>query len=152
MEARLRRALPADRERIGELFLEMLRSIYHTRDVQGYGEHDLDRFFAGGEKWICLAEEDGAVTAFLSIEVHREDPDYLYLDDLSVTEQSRGRGIGTMLIRRAEDYARELSIPVLVLHVEKENAGARRLYERLGYVPFGEDGTRPRMIKKLWEE
>ena len=152
MEAAFRRAFPADRERIGELFKEMLRSIYRTDEVQGYGEHDLDRFFGDGEDWICLAEEEGAVTAFLSIEVHREDRDYLYLDDLSVTEKSRGRGIGTRLIGQAEDYARELSIPVLVLHVEKENTGARRLYERLGFVPFGEDGTRQRMIKKLWED
>lgn len=149
METRLRRAVPADRERIGELFLEMLRSIYHTGEVQGYGEHDLDRFFDGGEDWICLAEEEGAVTAYLSIEVHREGRDFLYLDDLSVTGQSRGRGLGTRLIGRAEDYARELRIPVLVLHVEKENTGARRLYERLGFVPFGEDGTRQRMIKRL---
>lgn len=149
MEARLRRALPADRERIGELFLEMLRSIYRTDEVRGYGEHDLDHYFDSGEDWICLAEEEGEVTAFLSIEVHREDPDYLYLDDLSVTEKSRGRGIGTRLIGQAEAYARELSIPVLVLHVEKENTVARRLYERLGFIPYGENGTRIRMIKLL---
>ena len=152
MEARYRKAVPADRERINALFLEMLRSIYHTDPVRGYGEHDLDRFFDRGEDWICLAEEDGAVTAFLSIEVHREGPDYLYLDDLSVTEASRSRGLGSHLIQVAEDYARELIIPVLVLHVERENTGARRLYERLGFVPHGEDGTRLRMIRKLWEE
>jgi ribosomal protein S18 acetylase RimI-like enzyme len=147
-----REALPSDRDRIGELFLEMLRSIYRTDPVRGYGEHDLDRFFDRGEDWICLAEENGQIRAFLSIEVHRERPDFVYLDDLSVTEASRGHGIGTRLIRRAEDYARELSIPVLVLHVERENRGARRLYERLGFVPYGENGTRLRMIKKLWEE
>ena len=152
MEARYRRAVPADRERINALFLEMLRSIYRTDPVRGYGEHDLDRFFDRGEDWICLAEEEGEVTAFLSIEVHREGPDYLYLDDLSVTEASRSRGIGSRLIRIAEDYARELKIPVLLLHVERENTGARRLYERLGYVPHGADGTRIRMIKRVGEE
>ena len=152
MEARYRKAVPADRGRIDALFLEMLRSIYHTDPVRGYGEHDLDRFFDRGEDWICLAEEDGAVTAFLSVEVHREGPDYLYLDDLSVTEASRSLGLGSHLIQVAEDYARELKIPVLVLHVEQENTGARRLYERLGYVPHGADGTRIRMIKRFGEE
>jgi ribosomal protein S18 acetylase RimI-like enzyme len=151
MEIRYRKAVPADRGRIDALFLEMLRSIYHTDQVQGYGEHDLDRFFDRGEDRNILAEEAGEVRAFLSIEVHREDPDYLYLDDLSVTEASRGRGLGTRLIRIAEDYARELSIPVLVLHVERENTGARRLYERLGFLPYGETDTRLRMIKKLEE-
>ncbi len=152
MAIRLRRAVPSDRERIGALFAEMLRSIYRCDEVRGLGEQDLDRFFSGGEDWICLAEEAGEVTAFLSIEVHREGPDYVYLDDLSVTEKSRGRGIGSRLIRTAEDWADQLGIPVLVLHVEKANAGARRLYERLGYSPFGEEGTRLRMIKKLREE
>ncbi len=151
MEVLLRKAVPADRDRIDALFQEMLRSIYHTDQVRGYGEHDLDRFFDRGEDWICLAEENGQIRAFLSIEVHRERPDFVYLDDLSVTEASRGHGIGTRLILRAEDYARQLNIPVLVLHVERENHGARRLYERLGFLPHGETDTRLRMIKNLEE-
>ena len=152
MGTRFRRALPEDRERIGALFEEMLRSIYRCDQVRGLGEQDLDRFFSGGEDWICLAEEDGEVTAFLSIEVHREGPDYVYLDDLSVTEKSRGRGIGSRLIRIAEEYAGELGIPQLALHVEKTNGGARRLYERLGYSPFRDEGSRLCMVKRLSEE
>lgn len=44
MEYKIRIAVPEDEEKIRELFLEMLRTIYHTDDVKGYGEGDLDRF------------------------------------------------------------------------------------------------------------
>ena len=43
MNYRIRTAVPADEARIRELFLEMLRTIYRTDDVKGYGEGDLDR-------------------------------------------------------------------------------------------------------------
>ena len=37
MEYKIRTAVPADEEKIRELFLEMLRTIYQTDDVKGYG-------------------------------------------------------------------------------------------------------------------
>ena len=41
----------------------------------------------------------------------------------------------------------ENDIDVLVLHVEKSNEDAYRLYERLGYNSDKEEGSRLRMIK-----
>ena len=43
MGYKIRTAVPADEGKIRELFLEMLRTIYHTDDVKGYGDGDLDR-------------------------------------------------------------------------------------------------------------
>ena len=34
MEYKIRRAVPADEQRIRELFIEMLNAIYHTQDVE----------------------------------------------------------------------------------------------------------------------
>lgn len=146
----LRKAVPADRERIGELFLAMLRSVCRTEDVQGYEEGYPDRFFDGGEDWICVAQGRDGVLAYLSIEVHRETEDRLYLDDLSVAAPYRGAGIGTALLRRAEDYARELGVPAVMLHVERTNAGALRLYERLGYRALRGEGSRLLMGKTVF--
>ena len=36
MEYKIRRAVPADEQRIRELCIEMLNAIYHTQDVKGY--------------------------------------------------------------------------------------------------------------------
>ena len=91
-----------DSNRINELFIEMLQTIYNTDQVNGYSDGDLDRFFNGRDEWISIAIDDDKIIAFLSIEVHHEDEEYIYLDDLSVTKQYRNNGIGTKLISNAE--------------------------------------------------
>ncbi len=126
----------------------MLRTICHKPDVRGYEPGYLDKFWRGGEDRIYVAG-DPEVAAFLSVEVYREPEAYVYLDDLSVTAACRDRGIGTRLIRTAEDYARELGIGHIVFHVEKTNSSAFRLYERLGYTIHRDDGTRYLMKKDL---
>jgi ribosomal protein S18 acetylase RimI-like enzyme len=45
----------------------------------------------------------------------------------------QGRGTGTALIAAAESLAANWAYAVIGLAVELDNAGARRLYERLGY-------------------
>lgn len=141
------KAQRSDFARINELFIEMLQSIYGTEQVTGYVEGDLDRFFEGAEDWICTVTEAGRIIAFLSIEVHREEQDFLYLDDLSVAAQYRNKGIGSTLIQRAEAYAKAKHIREIRFHVEKENVSALCLYERLGYSVCEEQGSRYLMKK-----
>ena len=147
MAYRIRKAIPEDEQRIRELFIEMLQTIYHTEDVEGYEFGCLDRYWTNGEERILVAE-DGSVVAYLSIEVHHEpDADFIYLDDLSVTESYRGLGIGSALIHEAEVYAQEIGIQHILFHVEKSNTEAFRLYEKLGYIVFRDDGNRYMMKK-----
>lgn len=87
--------------------------------------------------------------AYLSIELHHEPEDYIYLDDLSVSKRYRGNGIGTELLKAAQRFAEEMEIPAIVLHAERTNTGALKLYKRLGYSIAEEENTRLRMIKKL---
>ena len=96
--------------------------------------------------------EDPDVIAFLSVEVHHEERDYIYLDDFSVTKTYRNRGIGSELIHTAEAYAKELRIPAVVLHVEKTNTSAMRFYERMGYTVCRDDGNRYLMVKDIVAE
>ena len=145
----LRPAVREDIPAVSGLFLEMLRTIFRRNDVEGYEEGYLDRYFADGEDRLVVAEAEGKVVGYLAAEVHREEIDYLYFDDLSVSGPYRGRGIGTALIRDAEAYGRKRGIGAFVLHAEKTNDGARRLYERLGYRILDENGTRLRMVKEL---
>ncbi len=148
MSDQIRIAVPADESRIRELFLEMLRTIYHKEDVEGYQDGDLDRFWTGNGDRIYVAE-DKEVIGFLSVEVHHDPVTYLYLDDFSVTGKYRNQGIGSALIREAESYARESGIPAVLLHVEKTNHLAMRFYERYGYEIFRDDGHRYLMKKDI---
>lgn len=149
MSLRYGKAQRSDSERLNELFVEMLKAIYHTGQADGYPEGYLDRFFAGTDEWICTAIENDTVVAFLSIEVHHERGEYIYLDDLSVTSAYRNQGIGTSLIGRAEDYAKEIGMTAVYLHVEKTNIRAYRLYRRLGYTIHEEQENRYLMVKKI---
>ena len=145
----LGKAEKKDSARINELFIEMLQTIYHTDQVDGYSDGDLDRFFDGRDEWISIAIDDDKIIAFLSIEVHHEDEEYIYLDDLSVTKQYRNIGIGTKLIRNAEAYAKDINIHEICFHVEKSNTEAFRLYRRLGYEIYEDQGSRYLMLKSI---
>lgn len=149
MEWKLRPAVREDDGAVKALFIEMLQTIYAREDVTGYDEDALDPYFDGGEDRLLVADSPEGVVAFLGIEVHHDPRDYLYLDDLSVTAAWRNRGIGTALIAAAEAYAAELHIPAVILHVEKSNTSAFRLYERLGFSVLADEGTRYRLIKTL---
>jgi len=60
-----------------------------------------------------------------------------YIQTVCVAPEFRGRGIGTRLVRFAEERAFRDS-PNVFLCVSSFNTGARRLYERLGYGVVGE--------------
>ena len=151
VEYRIRNAVPADERRIRELFLEMLRTIYHTNDVKGYGDGDLDRYWSESQDRIYVAEV-GQVVAFLSVEVHHDPVDHIYLDDFSVTAAYRNKGIGSALICAAEAYAEQIGSRAVILHVEKTNTSAMRFYERSGYSVFRNDGDRFLLKKDMVQE
>ncbi len=148
MEWTIRRAVKNDQSKINELFIEMLQTIYDEKNATGYEEGYLDHFFDNHEDWICVEEINSSVVAYLSIEVHREQENFIYLDDLSVSEKFRGCGIGTELIKTAERFAKEMGVSIITLHVEKSNQSALKLYKRLGYSTVRDEETRLRMIKR----
>ena len=59
--------------------------------------------------------------------------DEFVVDSLAVDPACRGRGVGTALLRKAEERARSIGKRMMSLGVIGENEGAIRLYERLGY-------------------
>ena len=144
MNITYRRAVPADIPAIERLFAEMLASVGDD-ETEGYESGYLDKFFGGGDV-IYVAVSDGEVVGYISVEVY---PDFVYLDDLSVTEAFRGMGIGTKLIKFAERYAADSSVSSAALHVERTNTAARYLYQRLGYAVTDEDESRLKMTKHI---
>lgn len=67
-------------------------------------------------------------------------PDGIRVVDIAVMPTEQGRGIGAAVLRRVLDEADAVGAPV-TLHVVAGNP-ARRLYERLGFVPVSGDGIR----------
>lgn len=92
--------------------------------------------------WITLfvAELDEKIVGLLlvSIATQPDDPifcdrTYATIDELIVTERYRGRGIGRLLMNRAQQWAIDHQARDIELQVWEGNTSARSLYERLGY-------------------
>ena len=126
---------------------------------RGFGEQlprrvEIDRPFALG-RFCVTAEEFGVFareTGFVwtdhlvlaegrpvgRLYVHRR-PAEIRLMDVALLPEARGRGLGTILLRRLMDEA-ECEKKRLTIHVEIFNP-ARRLYDRLGFVPVEDRGV-----------
>ena len=95
---------------------------------------------------VLIAEEDGDRIGFLALLF--DIPDEVTLTEqafvayTAVEPRARGRGVGRALLEEAEIFARAMGRGYLSLMVTDENAPARGLYERSGFV------TERRMMTK----
>ncbi|HML04143.1 MAG TPA: GNAT family N-acetyltransferase [Methanobacterium sp.] len=64
-----------------------------------------------------------------------EDND-LYLASVAVDDSCRGKGIGTLILEKSLELARDMGCKRVVLDVDLKNEGALRLYERFGFKIF----------------
>lgn len=82
---------------------------------------------------LLVAEDESAIVGYASYMTQFSPwgaQDYLYLDDLYVSEAARGRGAGSLLMRRLGTIALERGIGVR-WHVETASA-AQQFYRSLG--------------------
>lgn len=79
-------------------------------------------------------------------ELENRAPGTWYVNVLAVQPPLRGLGLGTKLLRLADEIGRTLGTRGMSVIVSDANAGARQLYERCGYR---ERATRP-MVKDDW--
>ena len=68
----------------------------------------------------------------ITIDIEANDDEY-YIDTLCVSPEARGLGIGTELLKFAEEQAVTLGYSKLSLNVEVEKVKARALYKRIGF-------------------
>jgi ribosomal protein S18 acetylase RimI-like enzyme len=70
-----------------------------------------------------------------------------YINSVATFPEFRGLGVGSKLMRWAEQHVLDLGLRGVSLIVSDANQGARRLYERLGYK---EKASRP-MVREQWQ-
>lgn len=87
-----------------------------------------------------LIEQAGAPIGRLYIEERDAE---LWLIDIALLPERRGRGIGAALLQDLLAHGRALGKPVGLTVVK--NSPARRLYERLGFVAVADGGSYDRM-------
>jgi ribosomal protein S18 acetylase RimI-like enzyme len=97
-------------------------------------------FYKRENSRIFVAEDE--VQAFVGYVFVGESSDMLtglgnfgFIYDIFVEEKFRGKGIGKMLLERAESHCREKSYSRIALMVATVNDSAISLYNRMGFKP-----------------
>jgi len=92
---------------------------------------------AKSEKQILLAIDDerviGVAVCFQGFSTFAGRP-LLNIHDLAVTTDYRGQGVGTLLLDAVAQRAKELGCCRVTLEVDTDNPGAKKLYDRSGFV------------------
>jgi GNAT superfamily N-acetyltransferase len=99
---------------------------------------DTEALFPGGrpsrEQVVLVIEADGEAVGELWVAERRDmSQPCLFVYDIHLEKEHRGRGYGRAAMRFAEEEARRRGLDRVALNVFGRNAVARRLYESLGY-------------------
>lgn len=85
---------------------------------------------------------DGGLDGFLTAQIKRlpphlaaDRPKVGFISELFVRPDARRRGTGRALVEAAFDWFRRADVGSIELHVLVGNAGGRRFWEGLGFVP-----------------
>ena len=94
---------------------------------------------AAGDAAVRVARLDGLLVGVgwwrrYERPTHRPNAD---LEKVGVAAPAQGRGIGAALTAALVGDARAAGIEVLTLDLRCDNAAARRVYDRLGFVEYG---------------
>lgn len=93
---------------------------------------------------LYAAEDSGEIVGLLEVQLVPPSPVGSMVRPVSaasvglaVREDRRGEGVGTALMRFAEQWAAEHGASSMILDMASANGGALRFYERLGYETYG---------------
>lgn len=101
-----------------------------------------------GRRLLLVAESGGFPIGRLFIQFRSDNTmiadGYMraYFYSFQIMEMFRGGGLGTRLMQEGERILHERGFRQATVAVAKENTGALRLYQRLGYSIFAEDAGR----------
>ena len=123
-------------EMAGQLNDLVRRDFPSDRISEDYGSmkcEDIRRHLEDGSAVIFLALEEGLLGWLWCHEIGRFEEKRLHIADIYIKEGSRGKGIGTGLMKEAEDYARNKNYSGIDLLVTNSNREAVSFYEKEGF-------------------
>jgi GNAT superfamily N-acetyltransferase len=133
MAITIRRAIKEDCPRLLELITEL--AIYEKApdDVTVTLEHFTKSGFGVNPIWWAfVAEEDGIVLGFALYYIRYSTwkGQRMYLEDILVTEEARGKGIGKLLMNRLIEEAKEKKFSGMMWQVLNWNEPAINFYKK----------------------
>jgi GNAT superfamily N-acetyltransferase len=126
----IREAKPADAARI----VELIHQLGHDIDEKSVRKN-LARLKEAGELPLVVTLEKaivGLIGRHLMMTVHRPAP-VGRIPILVVAEEARGRGIGRMLLKAAEDWMRDKGCKLVEVTSNDRRTAAHAFYRHMGY-------------------
>jgi GNAT superfamily N-acetyltransferase len=145
-ETTVRMATPEDWPAVAGLLVELGRGV-----AAGTADDPTHRqAFAGRIRQLghvtLVAELDREVVGVIDMEYHQRLGDHrpqARVNDVVVTERARGAGVGTALLRRAEELARKRGCFRMALVTATWRETSIAFYRREGWQDYGEWFVKP---------
>lgn len=142
---KIRRAIKEDCVGIHKLLCDIARlhaegnpDVFEGREAK-YDISDVEKIIEDQKKYVFSAVEDGKVLGYIICMENVTEADglrryrrVLYIDDLCVDEEARGKGVGKALFNEAKGLCAQLGCSALDLNVWSFNKNAIAFYEKMG--------------------
>ena len=146
---KVRRAENKDIEKILDLLIQVDMVHHNGRPdifkgpVTKYNAEQLEGLITEDERPIFVCVDDNDLVLGHAFCIHQQiqyhklltDIKTLYIDDICVDEDARGKGVGKMLYEFVKEYAKEKGFYNITLNVWECNPTAIRFYESMGLKP-----------------
>ena len=107
-------------------------------------------YIANPDKVVFLVYSDGECIG--QVVLRKDWNKYAFIEDICVAKDARGKGVGTALIQRAVEWAKERELSGLALETQDTNLLACRFYAKCGFVIGGVNTMLYRNFEKLWSD
>ncbi|MDH5516572.1 MAG: GNAT family N-acetyltransferase/peptidase C39 family protein [Gammaproteobacteria bacterium] len=104
--------------------------------IDRMSRRNLKHMIQKGNCDFILARQDNNTLAYILVLYHR-GTHLARVYSLAVLPETRGQGLGELLLQQAENLAASRDCIYMRLEVHPNNTSAIRLYQRNHYVPFG---------------
>ena len=141
MDYRVRPATAADAEAVCRIYNQGIEDRLATLETELRTPDERRQWITSRDSRhpVSVAEHEGHIIGWGSLNVFNTRPAYQHVADFSVYVERawRGKGVGRVLLERLVELGRELGYHKLVLSAFPFNTAGVALYERLGFRTVG---------------